>query len=237
MGRGLVDPVDDFRATNPASHPALLDALARDLVTHQFDMRYLIRLILNSRTYQLSSNPTPSNAGDEVNYSHSVPRRLSAEQLFDAQHEVLEVEAKFSGYPAGLRASQMPAGTPVRRGEMKASSPEMFLSLFGKPARLLTCECERSGGTTMGQAFQLISGPALHELRTASNNRIGRLLGSGKPNRDVVAELYWSALSRAPAEVETKAALKYLEQCKELRPAFEDLTWSLLNAKEFILRY
>ncbi len=237
MGRGLVDPIDDFRPTNPPSHPALLEALTKDFVAHKFDSRYLIRLILNSRAFQLSAEPTATNAGDEVNYSHSIPRRLSAEQLLDAQHEVLGVAVKFTGYPSGLRASQLPGGTPVRRSEMKASSPEMFLSLFGKPARLLTCECERSGGTTMGQAFQLISGPAVHELLTTKENRLGQLLASGKSNREMVADLYWNALSRAPAETEAKGALAYLEKSNEPRLALEDLAWSLINAKEFVLRY
>ena len=237
MGRGLVDPIDDFRPTNPPSHPALMELLARDLVAHKFDARYVIRLILNSRAYQLSIEPTPNNAGDEVNYSHSLPRRLSAEQLLDAQHEVLEVPAAFNGYPSGMRASQLPGGTPVRRSEMKASSPEMFLSLFGKPARLLTCECERFGGTTMGQAFQLISGPAIDELLTDSDNRLGRLLASGKSNREIVTELYWAALTRDPTAMETKTSLTYLTRSKEPRLALEDLTWSLLNAKEFVLRY
>ncbi len=237
MGRGLVDPIDDFRPTNPASHPVLLEILAKDFVGHKFDTRYLIRLILNSRAYQLSAEPTATNAGDEINYSHAIPRRLSAEQLLDSQHEVLGVAAKFTGYPAGMRASQLSGGTPVRRSEMKASSPEMFLSLFGKPARLLTCECERSGGTTMGQAFQLISGPGIQELLATSDNCIGQLLASRKSNRERITELYWRALSRAPSEVEATAALTYLQNAKELRPAFEDLTWSLLNAKEFVLRY
>ena len=237
FSRGIVDPIDDFRPTNPASHPVLLDILAKDFVGHSFDTRYLIRLILNSRAYQLSAEPTATNAGDEINYSHAIPRRLSAEQLLDSQHEVLGVAAKFTGYPAGMRASQLTGGTPVRRSEMKASSPEMFLSLFGKPARLLTCECERSGGTTMGQAFQLISGPGIQELLATSDNCIGQLLASGKSNRERITELYWRALSRAPSEVEATAALTYLQNAKELRPAFEDLTWSLLNAKEFVLRY
>ena len=237
MGRGLVDPIDDFRPTNPASHPALLEALAKDFVSHKFDTRYVIRLILNSRAYQLSAEPTTTNAGDEVNYSHSTPRRLSAEQLLDGQHEVLGVPARFAGYPEGMRSSQLPGGTPVRRGDMKAASPEMFLSIFGKPARLLTCECERSDGTTMGQAFQLISGPAMQELLATSDNRIGRLLASRKTNQERVAELYWSALSRSPTKMENSAALNYLSNSKELRLAFEDLTWSLLNAKEFVLRY
>jgi len=237
MGRGLVDPIDDFRPTNPPSHPELLDELTKDFVAHKFDMRHVIRTIVNARTYQLASEPTTTNAGDEINYSHALPRRLSAEQLLDSQHQVLGLPAKFSGYPEGMRASQLAGGTPVRRNEMKASSPEMFLSLFGKPARLLTCECERSGGTTMGQAFQLISGPGIHELLTANDNQIGQLLASGRSPREMVTELYWTALSRAPNELETKAALAHLEQCKQLRPALEDLTWSLLNAKEFLLRY
>ena len=113
----------------------------------------------------------------------------------------------------------------------------MFLSLFGKPARLLTCECERSGGTTMGQAFQLISGPATHELLTTSDNRLGQLIASGRSNAEIVNDLYWSALTRPPSQAENKAALAYLQKSKELRPALEDLAWSLLNAKEFVLRY
>src|SRR6185295_7763113 len=99
MGRGIVDPIDDFRPTNPPSHPALLDALSKDLVAHKFDLRYLVKVIMNSRAYQLSDEPTESNREDLVNYSHVVPRRLTAEQLIDAQHQALEVPTRFSGYP------------------------------------------------------------------------------------------------------------------------------------------
>src|SRR5207247_431846 len=155
MGRGLVDPVDDFRPTNPPSHPALLEALASDLAAHQFDLRHLIKQILTSRTYQLSAEPNESNQEDELNFSHVRPRRLSAEQLFDAQHQVLGVPAKFGGYPEGLRAAQLPGGSPVRRDENRMVEAEKFLALFGKPARLLACECERSSDTTLGQTFQL----------------------------------------------------------------------------------
>jgi hypothetical protein len=237
MGRGLVDPIDDFRPTNPASHPALLEALSKDFVKHRFDSRYLIRLIMNSQAYQLSAEPVETNASDEINYSHAIPRRLSAEQLLDAQHEVLGVPANFSGYPAGMRASQLPGGTPVRRSELKASSPEMFLSIFGKPSRLLTCECERSGSTTMGQAFQLISGPAIQEMLAKSDNRIGQMLADGAANEAIVKELYWSALTREPMPEEMQAALARVAKCDAPRLALEDLTWSLLNAKEFVLRY
>jgi hypothetical protein len=106
MGRGLVDPPDDFRATNPASHPALLEALAQDFVKHKFDVRYLIRLIMNSRSYQLASEPNETNADDESNFSHALVRRLGAEQLLDCQSQVAGVPLTFAGYPAGLRAAR-----------------------------------------------------------------------------------------------------------------------------------
>ena len=236
MGRGIVDPIDDFRPTNPPSHPALLDALARDFVAHNFDLRYLIRLIMNSRAYQLSAEPTDTNQDDEVNYSRLIPRRLTAEQLFDAQHQFLAVPAKFHGYPVGMRASQLPVGAPVRRGETKAASAEQFLGLFGKPARLLTCECERSSDTTMGQAFQLISGPTINQLVTNADNRLGALLASGKSSREMIDELYWTGLSRPPSERELAKAAGHLEACRDRREGLEDVAWALLNAKEFILR-
>jgi hypothetical protein len=236
MGRGLVDPVDDFRPTNPPSHPALLDALARDFVEHAFDLRYLLRLMMNSRTYQLSAEPTETNSEDEMNYSHAWPRRLSAEQMLDAQLQVLGVPAKFGGYPSGMRAVQLPVGSPVRRGELKAASAEQFLATFGKPARLLTCECERSTETTMGQAFQLISGPTLQRMLTESDNRLGQLLACGKSTTQIVQELYWSALSRSPQAEELASAVRHMDRATDRRQALEDLAWALLNAKEFVLR-
>src|ERR1041384_1003477 len=99
MGRGIVDPIDDFRPTNPPSHPELLDELSRDFAAHKFDLRYVVRLIMNSRAYQLSSEPTDTNKDDELNFSHVLPRRLSAEQLIDAHYQVLGVQPKFNGYP------------------------------------------------------------------------------------------------------------------------------------------
>lgn len=237
MGRGLVDPMDDFRPTNPPSHAALLDALAGDFAAHGFDLRYAIRLIMNSRAYQLSSEPNETNGDDEINYSHVLPRRLTAEQLVDAQHQFLGVPAKFNGYPDGLRAGQLPGVAAVRPRDRKASTADQFLKLFGKPMRLLTCECERSSETTMNQAFQLISGPAMNELLTDPDNRPAKLLASGKSDTEIVAELYWTALSRPPSAKESQKTVAHLERAKEKRQALEDLTWALLNAKEFVLRY
>src|SRR5436305_9429232 len=119
MGRGLVDPVDDVRATNPPSHPELLDALAGDFVSHGYDVRHVIKLVMASRAYALSSEPNETNRDDEVNYSHVPPRRLTAEQLLDAQHVAAGVAPEFAGYPAGTRAAQIAgvqAVNPRRRG-------------------------------------------------------------------------------------------------------------------------
>src|SRR4029434_5323360 len=126
MGRGLVDPPDDFRATNPASHPKLLDALAKDFVTHKFDLRYLIRLIMNSRTYQLSSVPNETNRDDELNFSHALVRRLTAEHILYCQYEVTGVPSAFAGYPAGLRAAQMPGAHSERKRGQKANGADQF---------------------------------------------------------------------------------------------------------------
>jgi hypothetical protein len=236
LGRGIVDPIDDFRPTNPPSHPGLLDELAADFAKHKFDVRHLIRTIMASRTYQLSAEPTPDNADDALNFSHSLPRRLSAEQLLDTQHQVLDVPVRFNGFPAGLRAAQLPGGSPVRRNEVKMAGSEKFLAMFGKPARLLACECERSSETTLGQTFQLISSPEINALLTNQENRLTALIASGKSNDDLVGELYWTALSRAPSAREAAEAVKLIEDSPDRRAGFEDVAWALLNAKEFILR-
>jgi hypothetical protein len=236
MGRGIVDPIDDFRPTNPPSHPELLDELTKEFVTHKFDLRWLITTIMNSRTYQLSAEPNDTNADDELNYSHVLPRRLTAEQLLDAQHEVLAVPTKFNGYPPGMRAGQLPGVEAVRLREKRKSSSDTFLTLFGKPMRLLSCECERSSETTMNQAFNLISGPETNELLSAPDNRLATLLASGKPLPQIGEELYWSALTRAPSIAESAKAVAHVERAEDKRKGLEDIAWSLLNAKEFVLR-
>jgi hypothetical protein len=236
MGRGIVDPIDDFRATNPPSHPELLDQLSAELVRSRFDAKHLVRLIMNSRAYQLASDPNETNREDEMNYSHALVRRLTAEQLLDTQSQVTGVALEFMGYPAGMRAAQLPGALTERRRGQKKAPIDQVLEVFGKPARLLTCECERSAETTMGQAFQMISGPTLNELLSNSTNRIAQLLASGKTETEIVEELYWAALTRAPSSREKEAALAHVSRAKDRRQALEDITWSLLNAKEFVLR-
>jgi hypothetical protein len=237
MGRGLVDPVDDFRPTNPPSHPKLLDRLARDFVDHHFDVRHVIRTIMTSSAYALSSSPNDTNGDDETNYSHVLPRRLTAEQLLDAQHQAIGVEAEFAGYPRGTRAIQV-TGVRVthRRAEPRPTMADNFLTTFGKPPRLLVCECERSGETTLGQTFQLISGPEISQLIAAPDNRIGQLLKDGKSDAQIVEELYWSALTRPPMGAEGAALTDHVKNSTDRRTAIEDVAWAILNAKEFVLR-
>ncbi len=234
MGRGLVDPVDDFRATNPPSHPELLTALARDFVEHGHDLRRTIRLILTSQTYGLDSAPDATNGDDEVNLAHALVRRLGAEQLLDAQAAALGATLPLAGSPPGTRAAQLPGVAPLKAG--RRSTVDRFLDAFGKPPRLLTCQCERSDAVTMSQALQLLSGPLLQELLTQPDNRLGKLAASGLPPAREVDELFWATLSRGPTAEETAAGVRLLQDSPQPRAALEDLAWSLLNAKEFVLR-
>lgn len=236
LGRGLVEPIDDFRATNPAVMPELLDELTGDFVAHGFDLRHVVRVMMNSRTYQLSSRVNDTNAEDEANFSHALLRRLSAEQLFDALSQATGVAPHFSGFPAGLRASQLPGVQAMRLHRRRASRDDQFLVLFGKPPRLLTCECERSTEPTLGQTFQLVSGPTINDLLSKPDNRIGRLLGESKLDESLLEDLYLSALSRLPTADEQREIIRYVAAAADRRAAWEDVLWSLLNAKEFLLR-
>jgi hypothetical protein len=236
MGRGLVDPIDDFRATNPPSHPELLDLLAADFVDHRFDLRHAIRRIMNSSAYQLSSRPNETSQEDESNFSHGLVRRLSAEQLLDIQAQVTGVSPRINGYPAGTRATEMAGALPERKRDQKHTEVDQFLAEFGKPPRLLVSECERSCEPTMGQAFQMMSGPVLQEMLSARDNRLAHLINSGKPAEEIIADLYWSALTRPPAQSELQTFRNYFTKSADRRAALEDIAWSLINSKEFLLR-
>lgn len=236
MGRGLVDPVDDFRLTNPASHPALLEALAKEFVQSGFDMRHVIRLVTQSRSYQLSSEPNATNTADEQNFSHALVRRLGAEQLFDSLHCSLGVQPRFKNFPAATRAAQLPGPIQGRKREATADDAVTFLSQFGQPPRLLACDCERSNETTMGQSFTLISGPQVNSLLRHKGNLLSRLLDSKMSHDERVDTLYWSLLSRAPSEQERTTLAALIHGARDKRASLEDLAWSLVNAKEFVLR-
>jgi hypothetical protein len=163
-------------------------------------------------------------------------RPLQAEQLLDALAQVTDTPVKFNGYPLGLRAAQIPGVEAVRPRDQRPTAGDQFLRTFGKPVRSLACECERGDDTTLGQAFQLTSGPLLNDMLTQPDNRLGRLLASGMADAALIEEFYLAALSRLPTEREQQAGVAYLLRAKDRRAALEDLVWGLVNAKEFLLR-
>nr|WP_237705502.1 DUF1553 domain-containing protein [Chthoniobacter flavus] len=239
LGRGLVDPVDDFRESNPPAHPELLEALAQDFVKHGYDLHWLIRTITVSRVYQLSDVPNATNADDQDNNSHSIVRRLSAEQLLDSCSAVLATPLpleKENVRPGITRVAQMAEGR--KHYKPLTTSIDKFEASFGKPPRLIASDCERSNETAMPQVFQLISGPLLHQLITRPDNRLGQLLAAEKDDTKIVDQLFWTIITRAPTEAESSRCTGLLSSGsdKDRRKAAEDIAWALLNSKEFIFR-
>ncbi|MGH7226425.1 MAG: DUF1553 domain-containing protein, partial [Gemmataceae bacterium] len=226
-GKGIVDPVDDFRDSNPSANDELLDALAKDFADHKFDVKHLIRVILNSRTYQFSAQTNKYNADDSKYFSHAVTKMLTAEQLLDAVCTVTEVAEKFPGLPAGTRAVQLP--------DSDINHP--FLKTFGQPARELACECERESDSNLAQALQLINGPTINEKNRNANNRIGRLLKGKTAELAMVEELYLCTLSRMPEAEDVKVVLEHVRAAADKHKAWEDVQWALFNTKEFLFRH
>jgi Protein of unknown function (DUF1553)/Protein of unknown function (DUF1549) len=226
-GRGIVDPVDDFRDSNPSANDELLEALAQDFVASKFDLKHLIRVILNSRTYQLSAQANDLNKDDNKYFSHAVTKLLTAEQLLDAICTITEMPEKFANAPLGTRAVQLPDG--------EINHP--FLKTFGQPGRELACECEREQDSNLAQALQLINGPTVNDKLRDQKNRLGRLLGQKMSETAILSELYLTALSRPPAQAEVKVGLAHVAKAPDKRKAWEDVQWALINSKEFLFRH
>lgn len=226
FGRGIVEPVDDFRSSNPPAHPELLDWLAADFAAHGFDRKRLIRQILLSRTYQLASTASPTNAADTKYFSHAQVRLLGAEQLLDAISTATGAPEKFAGFPLGLRAAELPDGEYQHR----------FLASFGRPARALACACERDGDSNVSQALELIGGRVLENKLHAPEGRLSRLLSSGKSDTELVTELFLAAISRQPTAGELTEFSARLASA-DRRAAAEDLFWGLLNHPEFVFQH
>jgi len=217
MGRGLVEPVDDFRATNPPTNAPLLDALAKDFVEHGYDLHHLIRRITSSSAYQLSSIPSEGNKRDKMAYSRYYARRLTAEQMLDSIVLSTGVPEKFRSQYPGTRASQL-------------AEPEIesyFLDVFDRPSRQLICE--RKQPPTLNQALHLISGDTLQKKITDPRSIL-------QTTRNV-EEMYLRTLSRYPDADERSAAEQAIDKAGETRRGYEDLLWALLNSKEFLYNH
>jgi hypothetical protein len=227
MGRGLVEPVDDVRATNPPSNPELLDALAGALVEQRFDLRQMIRLITASAAYQRSSQPCPGNERDEQNYSRALFKRMDAEVLLDAVCQVTGVPEKFEGVPAGSRAIQL----------WDSKVDHYFLSLFGRPVRQTVCTCERNAEASVAQVLHLLNSPQIQGKLSHAGGLARRLAETMADEGELVDELYLTYFSRYPSETERQRAVDFLRAAASRREAVEDLAWSLLNTLEFVFNH
>ncbi|MCA9202992.1 MAG: DUF1553 domain-containing protein [Planctomycetales bacterium] len=227
MGRGIVEPVDDFRDSNPPSNAPLLDKLASEFAAHNFSIKWAVREIMKSRTYQLSSRKNDFNGEDEIYASHAVTRMLTAEQLLDGICQVTGVPENFPGQPVGTRATELP----------DPPTDHYFLKIFGQPQREMACQCERSSESNLSQALQMINGPVVHNKLRDDNGRINQLIVAGKSDEEIITTLYQLALARDPAPSEMEASKKHIAGSSERRPALEDIGWALLNSKEFLFQH
>lgn len=227
FGRGIVDPPDDVRVSNPPSHPKLLAELARRFIASGYDMRALVRDMCNSRAYQTASTANESNAGDQRNFSHAAIRRLSAEALLDAISQVTQVREKFAGLPLGARAVQV----------ADAKTGSYFLTTFGRPARTSACTCERREAPTLSQALHLVNGATISSKIRDKTGRLNRLLSAGKAPDQIIEEFFVAALARPPTASERAEAIKYVNESADARQGLEDLLWALLNSQEFVFNH
>jgi hypothetical protein len=227
MGRGLVDPVDDMRETNPPSNPELLDALAKDFIAHKFDVKQMLRTICNSRTYQLSAEPTEHNRHDRQNHARFYARRLIAEVLHDAADQVCGTRTQFPKMSKQSRAVDLP----------HEGFGSYFLDVFDRPPRSSACECARSGGASLSQVLHLAISGEMERKIGAGNGRIAKLMERKAAPEQAVEELYLAAFSRVPTEAERQQALEYLRRQADSRKGLEDLAWALLNSREFLFNH
>ncbi len=225
LGRGLVEPVDDFRATNPPTNEALLDALAKDFVDHGYDLHHLIRRITSSNAYQLSSTPNARNREDTTAYSHYYPRRLAAEPLLDSICQATGVPERYRSQYPGTRAAQLP-------------EPEIesyFLEVFDRPSRQLVCE--RKNGNTLNQSLHMIAGSTVQRKVTAPDGWLTRAIAGKRAADEIVTDLYLSTLSRFPSDEERQVAREAVRRAGDVKRGLQDVFWALLNSKEFLYNH
>jgi hypothetical protein len=228
FARGIVDPIDDFRDSNPPTNRPLLDALTKQFVDSGYNRRELIRTILQSRTYQASYETTAWNEKDQLYFSHQHPRLLSAEQLLDAINQLTQTDQPLVGLPVGTKATQIPAPDLVKVD---------FLKVFGQPERSTVCACERSEDSNLGMAIELFNGSTVYEKLKNPNNRFRRLIAEGKGVDEVIRQMYLAGLSRLPTEQELQEAVKHCQSKPDPLLGLEDLCWVLINTDEFLFQH
>lgn len=224
FGRGIIDPVDDIRAGNPASNPELLDALTKDFMASGYDLRKLIRTICNSATYQRSLETGTWNEDDTINFSHALPRRLSAEQLYDAIIQATGAPRALPGVPAGFRASELP----------DSDVEVAFLDMFGRAPRESPCECERTSDVSLGQTLNMVNGPTIADAIAHPQGIIAATITAGASNEQLIETIYLSALCRKPTAEETTRTVEYFATAGDPKAAAEDLMWALINSPGFL---
>jgi hypothetical protein len=241
-GVGLVEQVDDMRASNPASNEELLSAAAKYLVDEKYNLKSLVRTILQSEAYQRSSETLPENAGDSRYYSRYFPRRLLAEVMLDAISQVTDVPTEFKNivYPgADIKPTDVyPKGT--RAIQLRDSAVESyFLQTFGRNQRRITCECERSDEPSMVQVLHISNGKTLNEKLATPENRLSRLIAESKPDQELIDELFLISLSRLPTQHEREeiAAVLAATPAEERRIVLEDVVWGIVSSREFLFNH
>jgi len=225
FGRGLVEPIDDMRATNPATNEPLLEALSNFLIEKRFDLKALARVMLNSRLYQLSAVPNNTNELDDQNFSRAAWKAMPAEVLLDAFCQATGISEKFNGWPEGYRAIQV----------WDNRHPSYFFRVFGKPQRVSVCECERGNEPSIVQALHLMNSPESVRKIRHRDGRAARLAASTLTDDQLIEELYLATLSRRPGVGEAALMRQAFEESSgNRREAAEDVLWTLLNTREFV---
>lgn len=228
LGRGLFEPIDDQRDTNPATNEPLLEALAQHLIDLKFDIKAFTATLLNSQVYQLSAKPNESNVRDEQNFSHATWKALPAEVLLDAISQATDVPEEFNGWPVGYRAIEI----------WDSQMPSYFFRIFGRPVRATVCECERGNEPSIAQALHLMNSPESVRKIRHRDGRASQLAASSLEPSEIVRELYLAVLARFPTELEANLMLQAFEESQgNRRQAAEDILWTLLNTKEFVYNH
>jgi len=233
FGRGLVEPIDDFRSTNPPTHPELLARLAEEFRRHNHDLRFLMRTIVSSHTYQLSGQPNASNRGDRTNYSHALARPLDAEVLLDAICDVSGVPEVYTNSvsDSGKSAGQAPVGTRAINLREPDRFYSRFMELYGRPNRLTLPE--RSGKANLGQALHMLAGPVYNEKLSAPEGRLEKLIRAGKKDAEIIRIFYLAAYAHLPQPSDMKETERLIAQAGSREEALKDFVWALLCSREF----